>query len=339
MRCCRWCWSVQRSSHCILGSVPWTVWRGRWVCPRLRPDFSDAEWETVEGSGERMTWPRCSASDAFQCFHFSIDSVSDDVMMSSFHNSLSSTERSAVAKAGQDTLEDWSDEEDLLDLFTRMGSHCIPPTNTMKVATQTSKSSRAQIYNRCFSKTMPFALLNVPDQESLLSLYDTKKHKSVTATSNITGNLSQISDQIVFNHLQRYIRNAEQSLHFCSGSSVICVDQIKVIFDADSGLSRRPVAHTCGSPLDLPYTYSSDPDLHTEFDTSCPVNTFIWTSCESDAGIGFSHYSQALLGTWQPVVIINLLVTIYVILFFHTEKNSMQHSTAVFDNISFKWPL
>lgn len=59
--------------------------------------------------------------------------VSDDVLMSSFQNYLSSTERSAVAKARQGTLEE-CDEEDLLDLFTRMGSHCIPPKNTMEVA-------------------------------------------------------------------------------------------------------------------------------------------------------------------------------------------------------------
>lgn len=125
----------------------------------------------------------------------------------------------------------------------------------------------------CFSKTMIFALLKVPDQDSLLSLYDTKKAtgKKVAQLLQTTQEIRSQKEQMVFNHLQRYVRNADQGkaekfLRFCTGSSVICVDQIKVSFNAESGLCRRPVAHTCGATLDLPYTYSSYPDLRTEFD-------------------------------------------------------------------------
>ncbi|XDV46574.1 hypothetical protein PO909_014449 [Leuciscus waleckii] len=249
--------------------------------PRLRPDFSEAEWEAVgriwvKGLLDLGVLPvRLSSAFILACMH-GTDSVSNDVLMSSFHNYLSSTERSAVAKARQGTLEE-CDEEDLLDLFTRMGSHCIPPTNTMEVAIQTMANKailqEPKYIIDCFSKTMPFALLNVPDQESLLSLYDTKKAtgKKVAQLLQTTQVISSQKEQMVFNHLQCYVRNADQSkaekfLRFCSGSSVICVDQIKVSFNAESGLSRRPVAHTCGATLDLPYTYSSYPDLRTEFD-------------------------------------------------------------------------
>lgn len=151
--------------------------------PRLRPDFSEAEWEAVgriwvKGLLDLGVLPvRLSSAFILACMH-GIDSVSDDVLMSSFHNYLSLTERSAVAKARQGTLEE-CDEEDLLDLFTRMGSHSIPPTNTMEVAIQTMAHKAIHQEPKyiidCFSKTMPFALLNVPDQESLLSLYDTKQ--------------------------------------------------------------------------------------------------------------------------------------------------------------------
>ncbi len=266
--------------------------------PRLRPDFSEAEWEAigriwVKGLLDLGVLPvRLSSAFIFACMH-GIDSVNDDVLMSSFHNYLSLTERTAVAKACQGTLEE-CDEDDLLDLFTRMGSHCIPPKNTMNVAFQTMAHKailqEPKYVIDCFSRAMPFALLKVPDQESLLSLYDTKKAtgKKVAQLLQTTQMICSQREQMVFNHLQRYLRNADQSkaekfIRFCTGSSVICVDQIKVSFNAESGLSRRPVAHTCGATLDLSYTYSSYPDLRTEFDNILSSDYFemdiLWIWC------------------------------------------------------------
>ncbi|KAF4108752.1 hypothetical protein G5714_009825 [Onychostoma macrolepis] len=249
--------------------------------PRLRPDFSEAQWEAVgriwvKGLLDFGVLPvRLSSAFILACMHL-IDSVNDDVLMSSFHNYLSLTERTAVAKACQGTLEE-CDEDDLLDLFTRMGSHCIPPKNTMKVAIQTMAHKailqEPKYVIDCFYRAMPFALLKVPDQESLVSLYDTKKAtgKKVAQLLQTTQLIRSQKEQMVFNHLQRYLINADQSktekcIRFCTGSSVIRVDQIKVSFNAESGLSRRPVAHTCGATLDLSYNYSSYPDLRTEFD-------------------------------------------------------------------------
>ncbi|KAA0714789.1 hypothetical protein E1301_Tti006371 [Triplophysa tibetana] len=151
--------------------------------PRLRPDFSEVEWEAVgriwvKGLLDLGILPvRLASAFILACMH-GIDSVSDDVLMSSFHNYLSLNERSAVAKARQGTLEE-CDEEDLLDLFTRMGSHCIPLKNNIEVAIQTMAHKailqEPKYIIDCFSKTMQFALPKVPDQERLLSLYDTKK--------------------------------------------------------------------------------------------------------------------------------------------------------------------
>ncbi|XP_051560585.1 uncharacterized protein LOC127444946 [Myxocyprinus asiaticus] len=249
--------------------------------PRPRPDFSEAEWEAVgriwvKGILDLGVLPvRLSSVFILACMH-GIDSVNVDVLMSSFQNYLSSTERSAVAKALQGTLEE-CDEEDLLDLFTRMGSHCIPPKNTIEAAIQTMSHKAILQEPRyiidCFSNTMQFALMKIPDKENLVSLYDTKKAngKKVAQLLQKSQVIRSQKERMVFNHLPRYVRNAEQSkaekcLCSCTGSSVICVDQIKVSFNAESGLSRRPVAHTCGATLDLPYTYSSYPDLRTDFD-------------------------------------------------------------------------
>lgn len=39
------------------------------------------------------------------------------------------------------------------------------------------------------------------------------------------------------------------------------------MFTAVDGLGRRPVAHTCGPVLELPWTYASYPELRAEFDS------------------------------------------------------------------------
>ncbi|XP_051916125.1 uncharacterized protein LOC127597250 isoform X2 [Hippocampus zosterae] len=98
--------------------------------PRLRPDFCEAEWQAVgriwvKGLLDHGVMPvRLSKAFVLACIH-GIDSVDRDILISSFLNYLPPIERSAVEKGLQGTMEE-SDEEDLLDIFTRMGSHCLP---------------------------------------------------------------------------------------------------------------------------------------------------------------------------------------------------------------------
>lgn len=55
-------------------------------------------------------------------------------------------------------------------------------------------------------------------------------------------------------------------------SDVLCVDKIEVIFTSNDGLARRPVAHTCGHVLELPWTYMSYPELRVELDSILTIN-------------------------------------------------------------------
>lgn len=69
--------------------------------------------------------------------------------------------------------------------------------------------------------------------------------------------------------LQQYVRGLDEAglrrlLRFVTGSDIICVTKIEVIFTALEGLQRRPVAHTCGSVLELPCAYNSYPELRVE---------------------------------------------------------------------------
>lgn len=71
--------------------------------------------------------------------------------------------------------------------------------------------------------------------------------------------------------LQQYIRGLNEVGHrrwlrFVTGSDIICVTKIKVLFTALEGLQRQPVAHTCRSVLELPCTYNSYPELRVEME-------------------------------------------------------------------------
>ncbi|XP_076735375.1 uncharacterized protein LOC143414576 [Maylandia zebra] len=257
--------------------------------PRLRPDFSEAEWQAVgqiwvKGLLDHGVFPvRLSRAFILACIH-GMDSVDVDILIASFLNYLPPVERSAVEKALQGTMDE-NDEEDLLDLFTRMGSHFLPPKNNMQPAIETMAHKailqEPKYIMDCFSTPMAHLQLKLADKESVLSLYETKKAtgKRLVQLFEATKIMLSHGEQTTFNHLQRYVKNADETkaekiLRFCTGSSVICVDKILVCFNAETGLNRRPVAHTCGATLEVPCTYSSYPEFRTEFDNVLSSNYF-----------------------------------------------------------------
>ncbi|XP_060774037.1 uncharacterized protein LOC132884236 [Neoarius graeffei] len=256
--------------------------------PRLRPDFCEAEWQAVgriwvKGLLDHGVMPvKLSKAFILACIH-GIDSVDVDVLMMSFFNFLPPVERSAVEKALQGTMEE-SDEEDLLDLFTRMGSHFLPPKNRMQTAIETMAHKailqEPKYIIDCFSTPMEFCSINCQTKEVYcLCMRQRRPQAKVSQLLETTNMVLSQREQATFNHLQRYIKNADQTkaekiLRFCTGSSVMCVDKIMVCFNAETGLNRRPVAHTCGATLEVPCTYSSYPEFRTEFDNILSSNYF-----------------------------------------------------------------
>jgi len=249
--------------------------------PRLRPDFSEAEWQAVgriwvKGFLDHGVMPaKLSMAFILACIT-GIESVDTDILMSSFMNFLPPIERSAVENALRGRMEE-EDQEDLLDLFTRMGSHFLPPENSMKSAIEIMAHKailqEPKYVIDCFSTPMSLVKLKLPDKKSVLSLYELKKPTGKRVMQMLESAKVVLSqrEQATLNHLQHYVKNADEGkaekiLRFCTGSSVICVEKIMVSFNAETGLNRRPVAHTCGATLDLPCTYSSYPEFRTEFD-------------------------------------------------------------------------
>lgn len=85
----------------------------------------------------------------------------------------------------------------------------------------------------------------------------------------------------VFEYLQQFIGNMKMDeirrfLRFTTGSSVLIAEKITVTFNALSGISRRPIAHTCSCVLELPSTYQSFLDFQQEFAAVLADDDYSW---------------------------------------------------------------
>ena len=83
-------------------------------------------------------------------------------------------------------------------------------------------------------------------------------------------NFSDLNEERVYGYLQQFIGGMDSDrartfLRFVTGTSVCLTKKVKITFYRLSGLARRPIAHTCGSMLELPSTYITYPDFASEF--------------------------------------------------------------------------
>nr|XP_055076025.1 uncharacterized protein LOC129455338 isoform X2 [Misgurnus anguillicaudatus] len=249
--------------------------------PRLRPDYSEKEWKAVgkvwlKGYLDHGIMPiRLSPAFVLACCQ-GVDSVDEELLMTSFARFLSVTERLSIEKALQGSMDE-SDEEELLDLFSRMGAHCLPSKENLR-ATIVTMAHKALLQEPkfiidCFHSSIHTALPTPITKSRLMELYESKKPTNRKVAQMIKPSNESLSaqEQTALNHLLRYVRSIDQKkletfLRFCTGSTVLCKDKIEVTFNNLCGLSRRPVAHTCGAVLELPCTYSTYPEFRTEFD-------------------------------------------------------------------------
>ena len=65
-------------------------------------------------------------------------------------------------------------------------------------------------------------------------------------------------------------------LRFATGSSGRTSQKLEFQFNMLSGLSRRPIAHTCSSILELSATYNSYPEFVKEFRLVLSDDTYTW---------------------------------------------------------------
>ncbi|XP_073808037.1 uncharacterized protein isoform X2 [Danio rerio] len=248
--------------------------------PSLSPKWQEEEWKSMgrillKGFQDHGYFP-CRLSPVFTvALIFGENQVSNEMLFDSLLFYLSQSDRDLVTRALNEDLSD-EDRDELLDLMDRLDVSVLPTTENLKglllkVAHKQLIQKPAYAAEKMSSVASHFLKEAFQSPKDVLKMYEEKKPTTRKLLKLFSASPTTQAEKQSFRFLQQYIRGLDEigfrrMFRFVTGSDVICVCQIEVLFTSSDGLARRPVAHTCGPVLELPWTYTSYPELRTELD-------------------------------------------------------------------------
>ena len=194
---------------------------------------------------------------------------------------LSQSERDVIDMALNEDLDGESQDE-LLDILDRLGVKIVPKRENLKAVLlqaahkqmikepKYALDNMAAVAAKCLKTT-----INTPEQ--LEAMYTDKNPTRRKVLKLIEAHPVSAAEKQAFKFFQQYIRGLHDTglrklLRFITGSDITSVSKIEVLFTNVAGLSRRPVVHTCGAVLELPFTYNSYPELRIEMEAVLSSN-------------------------------------------------------------------
>lgn len=254
--------------------------------PCLSPKWQEDEWRAVgrilaKGYMDQGYFPLRLAPAFTTALLFGEHAVSTNVLFESFQLYLSQSERDLIDTALQEDL-DGETQDELLDMLDRLGVKIIPNRENLKpVLLKVAHKQIIQEPKYALDNMAAVAaeclktIINTPEQ--LLAMYTDKKPTCRKVLKLIEAHPLTPAEKQAHQFLQQYIRGLDEMglrklLRFTTGSDIISVSRIEVVFTNLEGLSRRPIAHTCGAVLELPFTYNSYPELRMEMENVLSSN-------------------------------------------------------------------
>lgn len=248
--------------------------------PSLCPKWQEEEWKSIgrillKGFQDHGYFP-CRLSPAFAVsLIFGENEVSDDVLLESLLLFVSHSDRKLLTTALKEDLSE-EDRDELIDLLGHLDVTALPTQNNLKgILLKVAHKQLIQKPRYACEKMALIAGTSLKEAfvstQHVLLMYENKKPTTQKFLKLLQASPSTQAETQSFRFLQKYIRGLDdvglrRMLRFITGSDVICVDQIDIMFTSSDGAARRPVAHTCGPVLELPWTYASYPELRSEFD-------------------------------------------------------------------------
>lgn len=256
--------------------------------PSLSPKWQEEEWKAVgrilaKGFVDQGYFPLRLAPAFTTAVIFGEHAVSTDSLFESLMLYLSQCERELITAALEGDL-DSDGQDELLDLLDRLGVKAVPSQANLKAVL-------LQVAHKQIIQQPKYALDNmsavaaqllkttITTTAKIQIMYTDKKTTCRKVLKLIEASPETPAERQALGFLQQYIRGLDEVglrrlLRFVTGSDIICVTKIEVIFTALEGLQRRPVAHTCGSVLELPCTYNSYPELRVEMENVLMSNYY-----------------------------------------------------------------
>jgi len=245
--------------------------------PSLRHDFQSNEWSAIgrilaKGFLDLGYFPSVLSQAFIASVLFGENSVNEETLLKSFQNYIAKDEHDIVAEALKGNL----DVDELIDVLDRFGCRKVPnQENARDLILEVAHKEmvqKPQYVADAWRETLMIlkGKEEVATIEGLSNLYQKVKPTNRKVLSMIEADPQNNSERAAVDFLKRFVRGMDQAqlnsfLRYVTGADVICVPHISVQFSTLDGLARRPIAHTCGSVLELPSTYDTFPELREEF--------------------------------------------------------------------------
>ena len=248
--------------------------------PVIRHDYQQPEWKAI---GRILLYGYCregifplALSPAFisSCI-FGEDSLSEEMLLDSFRMYISSDEKDTMdhCLANQENI---SGNSDLMELLSSYSCHRIPnEENIQSIFCQLAHQEliqRPRYVANCWSPILQSikAYDCFQSAANLCAFYEEIKPTPKKVVKMLNASPTNDVERNTLEYLKRFIKslggNVLAFLQFTTGASVILQGkQIDVSFTRLDGLSRRPIAHTCGPLLEVPTTYQCYNELVEEF--------------------------------------------------------------------------
>ena len=245
--------------------------------PTLRHDFQSSEWSAVgriltKGYLDLGYFPFMLSQAFIVSVLFGENAVPEETLLKSFLNYIAKDEEAVVAEALKGNL----DVNELIDVLDRFGCRKVPTQENAKDLILEVAHKEIVQKPQYVADAWREALMMLKSKDGmatiqgLCNMYQRIEPTNRKVLSMIRADPQNNSERAAVDFLNRFVRGMDQAqlksfLRFVTGADALCVPFISVHFTTLDGLARRPVAHTCGSVLELPSTYNTFPELREEF--------------------------------------------------------------------------
>ncbi|PFX23747.1 hypothetical protein AWC38_SpisGene11709 [Stylophora pistillata] len=172
----------------------------------------------------------------------------------------------------------WDDEDEMFQLLEVFSNYnCRIMVNSENVSQVIEEIANKELLQKpqyiadCWKDIVSTLLPSFPDFAAISKRYEFLIPSTSKILSCLEENPESDGERESLKFLKRYFTGLDtpqklsKFVRFISGSELMLFDAIQVNFTNLSGLSRRPIAHTCNTLLELSSTYQSFPELREEF--------------------------------------------------------------------------
>lgn len=245
--------------------------------PSIRHDMKKEKWEALarvflKGYTQERYFP-IKISQVFMCSClFGEDSVSEEIYLDSFLKYVSNSEADVIQKAFSKSIG--VDDEDLLDFLSAFDcKRQVTEENLKEVVVEIAHKELIQkpkYVSDCWLDILSPIKSFISSKESLCQIYESLYPTPSKICRLLHANPINPAESEAVSYLKRWIKGLDENsltkfLRICTGSDVILCEEIGITFTLLTGVTRRPIFHTCGCVIELPSTYEGFCDFREEW--------------------------------------------------------------------------